>query len=179
MKKLLLIVASITVVFALSACDNNKPTEQNSEKLISNNTNSNSEASEKTKENAKEKEDEVKGIKYNEGEAKYQIQLAMQKLIEEAYGDAVYDTYTNVDKVYSAEEEEEIDVLKEYNLGPDEVAFEVSFSLNPAEGADILQLTATDGEYDKESGRVVNKHGLGILRPSGDSYVITNFGTGW
>ena len=186
MKKILLIVASIAVVFALAACDNNKPVEQNTESsknesVVTNNTSNKTAETNNNEVNENNEVDkaDASSLKNDEDKANYEIQIAMQKFISEAYGDDVMDVYTVVEKIYSADEEQEIEALKEYNLGPNEVAFEVSYSLNPAEGADIQKLTATDGEYEKETGRIVDKHGLGILRPDGDSYKITNFGTGW
>ena len=50
----------------------------------------------------------------------------------------------------------------------------------PSEGVDLNNMLAANGEYDEESGWVINKYGLGILRPTEDgSYEITDFGTGW
>ena len=119
-------------------------------------------------------------LKDNPEEAEYQIEVAMQKLLEEAYGDKVNDARIHVEKIYSVEDEQAEEVLKEYNLGPDEVAFEVRYDLHPAEGTDVNELMAATGEYDEESGWVTDKFNLGILRPAEDgSYTITDFGTGW
>lgn len=119
-------------------------------------------------------------LKDNQEEAKYQIEVAMQYLLEEAYGDKVNDARIYVEKIYTAEEEQAMDVLKDYNLGPDEVAFEVRYELHPAEGVDVNELMAANGEYDEESGWVTEKYSVGILRPAEDgSYTITDFGTGW
>ena len=104
----------------------------------------------------------------------------MQSLLEEAYGDKVNDARIYVEKIYTAEDEQADEALKEYNLGPDEVAFEVRYELHPAEGVDVNELMAATGEYDEESGWVTDKFNLGILRPTEDgSYTITDFGTGW
>ena len=119
-------------------------------------------------------------LKDNQEEAKYQIEVAMQKLLEEAYGDKVTDARIYVEKIYTAEDEQADEALKEYNLGPDEVAFEVRYELHPAEGVDVNELMAATGEYDEESGWVTEKYNLGVLRPTEDgSYTITDFGTGW
>ena len=119
-------------------------------------------------------------LKDNQEEAEYQIQVAMQKLLEEAYGDKVNDARIYVEKIYTVEDEQADEALKEYNLGPDEVAFEVRYELHPAEGTDVNELMAATGEYDEESGWVVDKFNLGVLRPTDDgSYTITDFGTGW
>ena len=119
-------------------------------------------------------------LKDDQEEAKYQIEVAMQKLLEESYGDKVTDARIYVEKIYTAEDEQADEALKEYNLGPDEVAFEVRYELHPAEGVDVNEFMAATGEYDEESGWVVDKYNLGVLRPTEDgSYTITDFGTGW
>ena len=119
-------------------------------------------------------------LKDNPEEAKYQIEVAMQKLLEESYGDKITDARIYVEKIYTAEDEQADEALKEYNLGPDEVAFEVRYELHPAEGVDVNEFMAATGEYDEESGWVVDKYNLGVLRPTEDgSYTITDFGTGW
>ena len=106
----------------------------------------------------------------------------MQYLLEEAYGDKVVDARINVKKIYTAEDEEKIEPLKEMKLGPNEVAFEVNYELKPAQGVDPIELTAATGVYDEESEWVIEKFNLGVLRPndSGEQkYKITDFGTGW
>ena len=56
--------------------------------------------------------------------------------------------------------------MKSYQLGPDEVAFEVHYELLPVAGTDINELTAATGVYDEESGWVKEKYNVGILRPN-------------
>lgn len=116
-------------------------------------------------------------------DAEYEIKKAFQDHLAEAYGEKVFDARINVQKIYTAEEEQAIDTLKEKALGPDEIAFEVNYELKPAEGVDANELMAATGEYDEESGWIINLFNLGILRPnpSGDTpaYVVTDLGTGW
>lgn len=121
-------------------------------------------------------------LKDNEEEAIYQIELAMQYLFEETYGDDVFDARIYVEKVYTEEDEAKNPILKKMNLGPDEVAFEVKFELKPSADADIDLLVIPDGEYDEESGWIKNMARVGVLRPneSGEQkYKITNYGTGF
>lgn len=119
-------------------------------------------------------------LKDNAEEAEHQIEVAMQNLLEEAYGDKITDARIYVEKIYTVEDEQTTELLKDYNLGPDEVAFEVRYELHPAEGTDVNELMAATGEFDEDSGWVIEKHNLGILRPTEDgSYTITDFGTGW
>ena len=120
-------------------------------------------------------------LKDNHDEAEYQIKVAMQNLLIEQYGEDVFDARFYVNKIYTAEDEAEVEALKEMNLGPNEVAFEVKYDIKPAEGVDPNIFTAATGMYDEETGWVTEKYNLGILRPTGaePAYEITNFGTGW
>ena len=121
-------------------------------------------------------------LKDNISEAKRQVEKAMNNLIKEAYGDKVVDSRINEIKIYNTAEENATEVLKEMNLGPNEVAFEVQYELKPAEGVNWFEFTAGTGDYDEETGWVVEKSNLGILVPNDDGtseYKITNFGTGW
>ena len=115
-------------------------------------------------------------------DAEYEIQMAMQYQLEEMFGEKVVDARIYVEKVYTAEEEQADELLKSYHLGPDEYAFQVKYELKPAEGVDPIEMTAGTGEYDQESGWVVEKYNIGILRPNQGgvpAYVITDFGTGF
>ena len=81
----------------------------------------------------------------------------------------MFDARINVDKILTTEDENEIPVLKEMNLGPDKVAFEVSYEIKPAEGVNPIMFTIPDGYYDDESGWVKDCHRLGILVPNDDN----------
>lgn len=119
-------------------------------------------------------------LKDNAEEAENQINAAMMDMLKEAYGDKFDDAKINVEKVYTAEEEQANDALKSMNLGPDEVAFEVRYDIHPAEGVDVNELMVANGEFDEESGWVVDKFNVGVLRKAEDgTYSITDFGTGW
>ncbi len=164
MKKLFCLILSVCLLFAMTACGSG---QESAETDV-----------------PKSEQTGTAGsnipLKDNAEEANYQIQVAMQKLLEEAYGDKITDARIYVEKIYTAEEEQETELLKDYNLGPDEVAFEVRYELHPAEGTDVNELMAATGEFDEESGWVTEKYNLGILRPTEDgSYTITDFGTGW
>ena len=115
-------------------------------------------------------------------DAEYQIEVAMQYKLGEMYGDKVNDARIYVEKIYTAQEEQEEEPIKALELGPDEYAFMVRYELHPAEGVDVEELLPANGKYNEESGWVVNKTGVGVLRPneSGEpEYIITNFGTGF
>ncbi len=121
-------------------------------------------------------------LKDNLPEAEYQIKVAFQNWLVETYGTKVFDARIYVEKMYTAEEEQEIEALKERNLGPNEIAFEVRYELKPSSPDYVNELTVATGEYDEESDWITNKFNLGILRPNpeGDpEYIITDVGTGW
>ncbi len=121
-------------------------------------------------------------LKDNLPEAETQILATVENYLREAWGDKIDDLEVTISKIYSAEDEAEIDALKEMELGPNEIAFSVNYKLHPAKGVeDLMQFTAGTGEIDEESGWIVEKSNIGILRPNPDDegYIITNFGTGW
>ena len=173
MKKLLVLVLTLCLVFTLAACGESAKEEGS-----------------KAEQEAAETEvpkDEQEGsagsnipLKDNQEETEKQITAALQAQLEEAYGDKIDDIRISVEKIYSTEDEQANDILKEENLSPDEVAFEVKYDLHPSEGTDYNELLPANGEYDEASGWVVDKYSVGILRPNGDgTYKITDFGTGW
>ena len=121
-------------------------------------------------------------LKDDPEEAKRQIEVAMKHQLEQAYGDKVNDAKIYVEKVYTTEQEQADELLKSYNLGPDEVAFEVKYELHPVDGVDVNSLTAATGQYDEKTGWVIDKYNVGILRPNPDgepAYIVTDFGTGF
>ena len=120
-------------------------------------------------------------LKDNLEEAKYQIEVAMQHQLEKMFADKINDARIYVEKIYTSEEEKTISTLQD--LGPNEIAFMVKYELHPAEGVDLNELTAANGVYDEESGWILEKYNVGILRPNTEAsepkYVITDFGTGF
>jgi len=114
-------------------------------------------------------------------EAGVVVLQALQKEFEHIYGDDVNDARFDL-TIYDSEAIAEGDVpLDELlMLNDEDIPFEVSFELHPAEDADINMLTVPDGVYDEESGWIKEMHRLGVARPGADGeYMITNFGTGW
>ena len=121
-------------------------------------------------------------LKDNYEEAEKQIKTAFQAWINETFGDKIADSKITVEKIYNTEEEQKDEMLKDYKLGPNEVAFEVYYELKPAEGVDPNLLISASGDYDAESGWVKELFNLGVLRPSDTAesgYIVTNIGTGW
>ncbi len=160
MKRILCLMLALVMALALGACAKKDAPPAGSEPAASG--------------------DLLAGKNMSEEDAKYEIEVAMQYLLEKAYGEKVNDARIYVDKIYSADDEQENELLKEFGLSADEYAFEVRYELHPAEGTDPIELTVANGEYDEESGWVVEKYNVGVLRPneSGEpAYIIDSFGT--
>lgn len=123
----------------------------------------------------------VKDIKSVPEAAKYQIEKALQKYLKETYEDKITTAKFNVTKIYTTKEEQENEGIKTLNLGKNDVAFSVTYQLQPADDSYIDELTLVDGEYDEELGMIKNISRLGVLKYNSedDSYSIDNFGTGW
>ncbi len=122
----------------------------------------------------------IDNIKENQSAAKYQIERALQEHFKEIYQDKITNSRFNVTKIYTEKEEKE-KTMKSLKLGKNEVAFEVTYQLQPAEGIDLNELMVVDGEYDENLGWVKNLSRVGVLRyhDKNNSYSIDNFGTGW
>ena len=172
MKKLLTITLVITLLVAsiltLTACDNKKEDKKTASKT-----------SETEKQPTKNESSDIIDVESLSDEEK--IEHTLFGLLRETYGDDFGSAKIYVDKMYKAEDAEKDEVLKELNLGEKEIAFEVSMDIEPAEGADVMQFTIPDGEYNEETGWVNNISRLGVLRYDAASgiYSIDHYGTGW
>lgn len=122
----------------------------------------------------------IKDIKETPEAAKYQIEKALQEYFKDVYGDKITNSRFNVTKIYTVEEEKS-EPIKSLKIGKKDVAFEVTYQLQPTDETAIDELIITDGEYDKELGWVKNISRVGILKynDKDGSYSIENFGTGW
>ena len=115
-------------------------------------------------------------------EAEFQIYVAMGALLDEAYGEKIDESQLFVEKIYTEEEIQASEALQSLNLNASDIVFEVRYELHPAEGVDPIELTAATGVYDEETGWVVEKYNVGVLRFNGGEeplYIITDFGTGF
>lgn len=155
-KKLLILLLVLLCISFTTACGKKESSDNNSSSIINRTP-----------------------LKSDYDEAEYQIKVAVQEKFEDMYDGIVVDARIYVKKVYTAEEEKNIPVLKDMNLGNDDVAFEIEYELKPAEGVDINVLTVSNGEYDESTGWVKNKFNVGVLKATDKGYVITNFGTGF
>lgn len=112
--------------------------------------------------------------------AKLQIEKTLQEYFKDVYGDKITNSRFNITKIYSTKEEND-ESIKSLKLGKKDIAFEVTYQLQPAENINIQELTVVDGEYDENLGWVKNISRLGVLKynEKEDTYEIKNFGTGW
>ena len=99
MKRILCLMLALVMVLALGACAKKDAPPAGSEPAASG--------------------DLLAGKNMSEEDAKYEIEVAMQYLLEEAYGEKVNDARIYVDKIYSADDEQENELLKEFGLSAD------------------------------------------------------------
>lgn len=125
--------------------------------------------------------DSIEDIKETPSAAKYRIEKTLQEYFKDVYGDKISNSRFNVTKIYSTEEAEKTEAIKSLKLGEKDIAFEVTYQLQPSDGTNPEELIITDGEYDKDLEWVKNISRLGILKynDKDGSYTIKNFGTGW
>ena len=76
----------------------------------------------------------------------------------------------NITKIYSDKEVNNNETIKSLKFGDKDIAFEVTYQLQPAEGVDPNELMVVDGRYDEELEWVVDLHRLGILRYKNGKY---------
>ncbi len=194
MKKLLLGILAVVTVFSLTACGKTEeptPVTETPVETTQVEEPTTTEPEETTTEEepveATSKEDEIGTagsnipLKDNEPKAKEEIEAAVTATLKEAYGDKAEEIVVRVTKIYTVEDEQATDVVKDMNLGANEVAFEVEFDVKPSEGTDVNELTIPNGEVDEACGMSVHNTRLGVLRPNedGEGYQVTDFGTGW
>ena len=122
----------------------------------------------------------IKDIKNTREAAKYKIEKTLGEYLKKVYGDKISNSRFNVTKIYTAKEEKE-EPIKSLKLGKKDIAFEVTYQLEPSEKADPNELTIPNGEYDKKTGWVKDISRLGVLKynKKNGTYSIENFGTGW
>ena len=123
--------------------------------------------------------DSIKDIKNNHEAAKYKIETTLKDYLEK--DESIINSRFNVTKIYSSKDEMDNPMLSTMDLTDKDVAFEVTYQLQPAEGVDINPLMVPDGEFNEDLGWITNISRLGILKYNSKtkSYSIENFGTGW
>ena len=124
--------------------------------------------------------DSIKDVVNTPAAAKYQVEKTLkEKLDNDIYKGEIENCRFNVTKIYTQKDVENNEAIKSLKLGKEDIAFEVTYQLQPKDDVDINKLTIPDGEYDEKLGWVVNINRLGILRKDNNKYKLDNFGTGW
>ena len=123
-------------------------------------------------------------LRDNPDQAGAELVTALTAYLKEVYGEDVDGIEITVDKIYNSEETAEYEFLQGLDMADEDVAFEVSYELKPADGLNeeaMMRLTVPDGVYDEESGMVTELHRIGVLKYQDGEYVIDSkhFGTGW
>ena len=122
----------------------------------------------------------IEGIKSVHEAAKYKIEKTLQEYFKVFYGNKISNSRFNITKIYT-EEEAENEPIKSLNLGEKDIAFEVTYQLQPSSETNYKELIIVDGEYDKDLGWVKNIKRVGVLKYNSkdNTYSIENFVTGW
>ena len=122
--------------------------------------------------------DSIEDLNNNRSAAIYRIEKTLQDYLK---NDSIANIRFNIYKIYTKKDAEKDDTLKSLKLGNKDLAFEVTYQLQPAEESDIQELTLTDGEYNEDLGWVTGISRLGVLKYNSKTkkYSIKNFGTGW
>lgn len=122
----------------------------------------------------------IEGIKSVHEAAKYKIEKTLQEYFKVFYGNKISNSRFNITKIYT-EEEAENEPIKSLNLGEKDIAFEVTYQLQPSSETNYKELITIDGEYDKDLGWVKNIKRVGVLKYNSkdNTYSIENFVTGW
>ena len=126
--------------------------------------------------------DSIEDVKHNHEAAKYKIETTLKEYIENGvYKDSIINSRFNVTKIYSSKDEMDSSELSTMGLSGKDIAFEVTYQLQPAEGTDINPIMVPDGEYNENLGWITNISRVGILKYNNKTkkYTIKNFGTGW
>ena len=101
------------------------------------------------------------------------------KELEKIYEDKMFGAKIYIDKIYTKEDVEDNEFLKELNLDDDDMAFETTFHVLPKTDEDVDMFLIPNGEYDEETGWVKNMTRVGVLRINEDGYSIDYLGSGW
>ena len=119
----------------------------------------------------------VENIKEIQSAAKYQIEKTLQNYFtDKVYKGKITNSRFNITKIYTDSSSNKL-----IKLGKDEIAFEVTYQIQPEEGVDINTLTVPNGEYDEDLGWVKNIKRVGVLKYNEKSkkYSIEIFEVGW
>jgi len=104
---------------------------------------------------------------------------ALEQYFKDSFGDDVEEVVPTNIKVYTEEEIAADETLKDYTINEGDIVFSAEYELKISEDCEnIMQFTAGTGEVDGQWIR--NKSNVGIARNNGEAgYSIDVFGTGF
>ena len=170
MKKILLGILAVLVIFALVACGE-KPAD-----VVSGEEITPAPVETPVEPAPVEESGEQVGVgNTDEG----MVVLALESYIKEAYSGEVEEVIPTNIKVYTQEEIEANEAIKAHDIKEGDIVFEAQYELLIKEGVeDLMKFTAANGEIDGQ--KIINKSNIGIARNMGEAgYSIDAFGTGW
>ena len=101
--------------------------------------------------------DSIEDKNHNYSAAIYQIEKTLKEEFQnKIYKDKISNVRFNVTKVYTKEEIKKDKVLKSLKIGDKDIAFEVTYQLQPADEIDYNELMIPDGEYNEELEWITN-----------------------
>ena len=106
------------------------------------------------------------------------VKTVLENQFKENYGDELEEVKIVYLKVYTTEEIESMQELKDLNLKTGDLAFEVSYELKIKEGTkDMMKYTAASGEIDGQW--IKEKANVGVARYNEETkeYTLSDFGT--
>ena len=107
------------------------------------------------------------------------VKNTLEEYFKIQYGKVIEEVKFQDVKIYTQQEINNDELLKDYDLKPNDIVFEVQYSLKIIDGYDkdeMMQFTAATGEIEGQW--VKNKYNCGIAKYNSENdYTIENFGT--
>ncbi len=184
MKKFVIGILAVVSVFSLAACGKKEvngptpaPVETNTQTTTTEQTapeTTPEEQAEVTEETTETTEEQVGVGNTDEG----MVVLVLEQHFKDNFPGVVEEVVPTNIKVYTQEEIDANEAIKDHQINEGDIVFEASYDLRIAEGVeDLNQFTAATGEIDGQWIR--NKYNLGIARTGENGYTLDAFGTGW
>ena len=176
MKRILLGIVCILIVVMFVACNKNTPNEPANEKRVVNIDGL--DLNEVGKSINKVYIDSINiPLKENLNEADNRVKESVEMFENKLYDGYIENCYVYVLKLYKASDEQEVPALLEKNLGENDIAFEVSISIQPKGDVDYNQFMEEGSYYVAEDNLVSGISRVGILRYDEKNGIsITDFG---
>ena len=171
MKKLLLGILAVMLVFALVACGAQKEEEKPVEVVPVNEDVT--PVVEPVEEPAAEEPSEEVGVGNTDASM---VALVLEQHFKNEYPGVVEEVVPTNIKVYTADEIAADELLSSYELNEGDIMFDAEYELKIVDGyEDMMMFTAGTGEVD--GSWIRNKANVGIARSGAEGYTLDAFGT--